>query len=400
MVEAGSVHFRKRLNFEAMSSVKKANVTPTFAVTSDRISSLPLELKGKILSKLNVEEAVRASVLSSAWRNVWTIMPRMCLNERSFVSPDAPASAFSRFPLSGQSKFITLVDLALSLHKGSLDSFTIWGKQNYNDVFPRWMYMLSAKRPRFIIIELISGPKHKIPSNIFSISELKYLCLRNCIINLPKDFEGFKHLACLNLTYFSSTDSSINRLISSCSLLHKLHLKFFEGIKYLNIHAEELQFLEVEGKFEEVLLHAPKLVRVHLILTKTKSHRSVPVEGDRKSYLKQAFGSLARIKELNISGPFLTSCPRDEAYSRERIWDQDQTEIEKPTLDHLKTVTLDGFCGLACEVSLVELLLSWAPALEEMKIHVDGESCLCNPITKLLALPRTSAKAKIILTRI
>uniref|UniRef100_A0A0D3F622 FBD domain-containing protein n=1 Tax=Oryza barthii TaxID=65489 RepID=A0A0D3F622_9ORYZ len=139
-----------------------------------------------------------------------------------------------------------------------------------------------------------------------------------------------------------------------------------------------------------------------------------------KNYMKQAFVSRTSIEELTISGSFLTylskgclstqlpgvfdhlkkiciekcfwnwtevlgacsifqnaptfreleiwSFPHPEAYRRKTIWDQDQTEIEEPTLHHLVTVAINDFVGLNCEVALVGLLLSWSPALEELKI--------------------------------
>jgi hypothetical protein len=53
------------------------------------------------------------------------------------------------------------------------------------------------------------------------------------------------------------------------------------------------------------------------------------------------------------------------------VWDQDQASIEEVTLqmDHLVTVSLEGFLGLDYEVDFVRKLLSWAPALEETKIE-------------------------------
>lgn len=260
---------------------------------SDRLSDLPKEIKGYILSNLNVEEAVRTSILSSAWTNAWTVMPRIFLSDSSFGS-------ISRF------KFVTLVDMVLSLHEGKMVSFVIEGSKSYNDVFDRWMHMLSKKKPYCITIKLTSGPKYKIPSKVFFISVLKYMRLKNCIISLPRGFEGFECLAHLNLKTFSSTDSDISKLICSCPLLISLVLKYFKGLNCLNIRAQELEFLEVEGKFEELHLHVPNLEYAYLTLDKTEVHQSVPLNDGRKSYLKRAFGSLTCIKSLGVSGSFLT----------------------------------------------------------------------------------------------
>uniref|UniRef100_A0A0E0NG12 F-box domain-containing protein n=1 Tax=Oryza rufipogon TaxID=4529 RepID=A0A0E0NG12_ORYRU len=551
----------------AMHRAKKAKVEPSSALRSDKFSSLPQEIKVTILSKLNSLDAIRASILSSAWRNVWTTLPEIYLCDLYL--------SWGSSETTQRSNFITLVDLALLLHNGPLASFSILGFKRYHDVFDRWMYMLSRKKPRSITIKFYSGHNYKIPSNLFSLSDLEYLQIKRCIIGLPQEFEGFKRLTVLNLKYFSSTDSDINNLISSCPLLSTLCLKYFEGITCLSIQApalqdlevkgnfqdfhlhapnlsnldvsldkteaqqsvvvegnrknylkqamvsltsivrlvmkrciialpqefegfkqlfvlnlkyfsstdhdintlvsscpwlntlrlkhfdgisclriegQVLQIVEVEGKFEDFHLNAPNLSHVYITLDKTEAQQSVAVVGDMKNYMKQAFVSLTSIEELTISGSFLTylpkgclsmqlpgvfdhlkkiciekcfwnwtevlgacsifqnaptfreleiwSFPRPEAYRRKTIWDQDQTEIEEPTLHHLVTVAINDFVGLNCEVALVGLLLSWSPALEDLKIfrakNVNDEyMCICKGLTKLLALPRASSKAKI-----
>ncbi|RLN09282.1 hypothetical protein C2845_PM11G06970 [Panicum miliaceum] len=360
-----------------MTHAKKAKVNHTVDLSSYTISSLPQEIKAKILSNLSTDMAVGASVLSSAWRNLWTITPDIFLCDSTFHSVCPTSDSSEAFYISGRSKFVTLVDLALSPHKGSLDTFTIHGAQSYHDVFARWMYMLSTKGPGAITIKLTSGPQYKIPSSLFSISHLYFLYLKNCSISLPKKFEGFKLLRVLKLKVFSSTDSDISNLISSCPLLDAVRLRYFEGINCLSIQSRTLQILEVQGNFEDIRVDAPNLLHMYLTLDNAEGHQSVPVQGDRKSYLKQTFGSLTRITTLSVSGSFLTSYPRPEAFTRKGTWDQDETEIRAPKLDNLVTITLNDFRGLDCEVAFLGLLLSWGPALEELKICIHEGSASC-----------------------
>jgi hypothetical protein len=83
-------------------------------------------------------------------------------------------------------------------------------------------------------------------------------------------------------------------------------------------------------------------------------------------------------------------------------WDQDQARIKEFTvqvqLDHLVTASVQGFRGLDCEVDFVAKLLSWAPALEELKIEWKGKTECSMVLAKLLALPRVSPRAKVIVT--
>ena len=67
-------------------------------------------------------------------------------------------------------------------------------------------------------------------------------------------------------------------------------------------------------------------------------------------------------------------------------------------MDHLVTASVGCFRGLDNEVDFVGKLLSWAPALEEVKIEWKCEIDCSIVLAKLLALPRVSARAKVIVT--
>uniref|UniRef100_A0A453GTS3 F-box domain-containing protein n=2 Tax=Aegilops tauschii subsp. strangulata TaxID=200361 RepID=A0A453GTS3_AEGTS len=418
---------------EAMSTCKKARAKSTSVVSSDRLSSLPPEIKGDILSRLNVEEAVRTSTLSSTWRDAWTNMPKIFLRDGNFA----------------RTKFVTLVDMVLSLHKGTVEKFDISGSKTYHDEFGRWMLMLSRRSPRSIIMELKSEPGYRIPSCLFSMGDLEFLHLQNCIISLPLVFQGFKRLTRLSLKSFSSTDMDIQNLISFCPVLSYLELASFEGINHLTVQAPKLKLLYVVGDVEDINFDAPNLEVAALFLDqKAIAHHSDPTALHKESYAKQLVGSLSDIKTLAITGfllrylskgciltklpalfarleniylaicfldqrQFLAACSLfQNAPNLKRLdvvpshssntWDQDQARIKEFTvqvqLDHLVTASVQGFRGLDCEVDFVAKLLSWAPALEELKIEWKGKTECSMVLAKLLALPRVSPRAKVIVT--
>ncbi|XBI33224.1 hypothetical protein VPH35_056574 [Triticum aestivum] len=416
------------LDSEAMSTCEKARAEVTSIVSSDRLSSLPPEIKGEILSCLNVEEAVRTSTLSSTWRDAWTDMPVISLCDGNLT----------------RTKFVTLVDMVLLLHKGTIEEFEISGNKNYHDEFGRWMIMLSRRSPKSVIIKLNSGPRYKIPSCLFCIGDLEYLHLENCIISLPRAFQGFKSLTDLTLKIFSSTDKDIQNLISFCPALTDLILDSFEGIKRLNIKAPKLDYLYAEGDFEDIKLDAPNLEVAFLSLD--KAYQSVPIAHDKESYVKQSLGSLSVIETLRINGFFLkylskgcihtklpavfthlesvclmiclwdqrqvlTACslfqnapnlkklevsvsmPPDQASTQELIM---QMQMQ---MDHLVTASMYCFEGLDYEIDFVAKMLSWAPALEEVKIEWRGEIERSKVVAKLLLdLPRASPRAKVTVT--
>ncbi|KAF7026348.1 hypothetical protein CFC21_038460 [Triticum aestivum] len=275
---------------EEMSTCKKARAESTSVVSSDRLSSLPPEIKGDILTRLNVEEAVRTSTLSTTWRDAWTNMPKIFLPDGNFA----------------RTKFVTLVDMVLSLHKGTVEKFDISGSKTYHNEFGRWMLMLSRRSPRSIIMELKSGPGYRIPSCLFSIGDLEILHLQNCIISLPQVFQGFKRLTRLNLKNFLSTDTEIQNLVSFCRILSFLELASFEGINHLTVQAPKLKLLYVVGDVEDINLDAPNLEMAALFLDhKAIAHHSDPIVLHKESYVKQLLGSLSDIKTLAISDSLL-----------------------------------------------------------------------------------------------
>uniref|UniRef100_A0A0D9VGR0 F-box domain-containing protein n=1 Tax=Leersia perrieri TaxID=77586 RepID=A0A0D9VGR0_9ORYZ len=325
-----------------------AKLEPTSALTLDKFSRLPQEIKATILSKLNSLDAIRTSILSSAWRNVWTTLREIHLADQ-YLSWGSSETTM-------RSNFITLVDLALLFHNGPLVSFTIIGAKRYHDVFDRWMYMLSRKKPRSITIKFYSGHYYKNLSSLFSINGLEYLHLKRCIIGMPQDFEGFKLLTDLSLKYFSSTDSDINNLISSCPLLNTLCLKYFEGISCLSIQAQALQYLEVKGNFEDLHLHAPNLSNVYVTLDKIEAKQSVVVSGNRKNYLKQAFVSLTTVQRLVIKRCFI-------ALPREFV-----------SFKHLLVLNLKYFSSTDNDLNN---LISSCPWLNTLRlIYFEGINCL------------------------
>ncbi|EMS66272.1 hypothetical protein TRIUR3_01467 [Triticum urartu] len=318
------------------------------------------------------------------------------------------------------------------------------GSKNYHDEFGRWMLMLSRRSPRSVIIKLNSGPMYRIPSCLFSLGDLKSLQLKNCIISLPRVFQGFKSLTYLSLSFFSSTDRDIQNLISFCPELTYLRLTSFEGIKCLNIQSPTLEDLLVDGYFEDINLDAPNLEEAVLSLDlKAKSYQFVPIAHDKESHIKKSLGSLSDIEMLIVGGFFmkylsmgcivtklpvvftrledislvicfsdkrqvLTACflfqnaPNLKNLGMlsypSRTWDQDKASIQELTLqmqmDHLVTASVKEFRGRDYEVDFVAKLLSWAPALEEVKLEWKGQIDRSMVLTKLLALPRVSPRAK------
>ncbi|BAS79064.1 Os02g0536300 [Oryza sativa Japonica Group] len=249
------------------------------------------------------------------------------------------------------------------------------------------MHMLSRKKPSSITIEFSCGNYYKIPSCLFSISDLEYLRIERCIISLPRQFEGFKQLTVLNLKYFSSTDSDINNLISSCPRLNTLRLKYFKGINRLRIQAQAVQVLEVKGSFEDFHLHAPNLSNVYVTLNKTK------VADRSKNYMMQAFVSLTGIEALVMKRCMVALPQTFEGFKRLSVLNLKyiySTDADIANLisscPWLKTLHLKYFEGISC-------LRIQAPALQHLEVQGNFEDLhLHAPNLLYLTLDKTETE--------
>ncbi|CAH1413841.1 unnamed protein product [Lactuca virosa] len=92
-------------------------------VEGDRLSSLPDELIHKILSFINIKDAISISVLSSRWRFIWTSMPY--LNFENILNHGRQFSKFISDVLSHQNNQIQLSSVKLVLGRTLIDDESV-----------------------------------------------------------------------------------------------------------------------------------------------------------------------------------------------------------------------------------------------------------------------------------
>ncbi|VAH69921.1 unnamed protein product [Triticum turgidum subsp. durum] len=211
----------------------------------------------------------------------------------------------------------------------------------------------------------------------------------------------------------------IQNLISFCPVLTNLILNYFEGINRLNIQPPKLEYLNVAGDFEDIDLDAPNLKAAILFhYHKSKAYQSIQIAHDKERHVKKSLGSylskaciLTKLPVVftRLEDIYLTICFWDQrqvftvcSLFQNAPRDQDQASIQELTLqmqtNHLITVSVNDFRGVDHEINFVAKLLSWEPALEEERIKWKGEMDCSMVLTRLLALPRVSPRAKVIVT--
>lgn len=270
----------------------------------DFISTLPEEVKGKILSYLSTRDAVQTCLLSSRWRYTWASIPEISITEDDFRLPHASVRII-------RSRFVKFVDVLLYLHDGpictfKLDTENFYGDNYFRDAFDRWILHLSRRNEfREFSINFHSTSLYKLPTSFFSCHGLNFLKLCDCHIKLPRGFQGFMLLRVLELQGCLISGYDLEKIVSSCPILDEFVMKtgrswihnLDNGLS-LKICASKLKKLIIHGKFVSLLLKTPCLVKACFDL------EDVPAGINGHANLVEALGSLPEVEILGLHQQF------------------------------------------------------------------------------------------------
>ncbi|KAG1354248.1 F-box/LRR-repeat protein [Cocos nucifera] len=196
--------------------MRTKHIVPTQAY--DRISGLPDDICGHIVSFLPMKEAVATSVLSKRWRYAWTFSPVLDLDLSLFPKTHGRRAAFADFVDSAVALFALphLTKFRLSLDDGS--------GGGPDPRLESWIAFAVARRVQELELCLPRSRKMRLPDSIFhcaSITSLK-LRLRSSAFELPSP-AGLPGLKALHLTSISPQKGSFfHDLFSNCLLLEEL----------------------------------------------------------------------------------------------------------------------------------------------------------------------------------
>lgn len=407
----------------------------------DRISSLPGHIIDQILSILPIKEAVRTSILSTKWRYKWATLPNLVFDSQCI-------SDTSEDLLVIKSKLSRIIDHVLLLHSGPIKKFKLSHREliGVTDI-DRWTLHLTRRPVKEFVLEIWKGQRYKIPSCLFSCQGLHHLELFNCWLIPPSTFQGFRNLKSLDLQHVTLSQDSFENLISTCPLLERLTLMNFDGFNYLNIHAPNLQFFDIGGKFEDISFKNTSQLAVVSIGLYVNFESSQGRLHGRTSNLVEFLIHLPRIQRLEIQSYFLkylalgavpvklpTPCI-DLSYLSIRINFNDSKEIlaalclfrSSPNLRELEIlarpeeqplplahhadcwddvysdwpvmrvrhVRIDGISGIKPELDFISFILLYSPVLERMTVK-PALNASPELVKELLRLRRASGRAEVI----
>ncbi|XP_045795678.1 F-box/FBD/LRR-repeat protein At1g13570-like isoform X3 [Trifolium pratense] len=208
----------------------------------DRISDLPSNVIDGILEHLSIRDVVRTSILSTNWRYMWTSVPTLEFQGRSFLPDD-----HLNYPSPVVSKIITDV---LMLHNGPIYKFNLFilygcGFEITLECLNTWIPFLSRNVKH---LELVNHGTYldKMPYIVFSCKELTKFRFGGFNLSIPPNFSGFKRLLNLKLESVTFESGALESLISGCPLLEKLSIEYCHGFEYFHISTPTLKVLYLE----------------------------------------------------------------------------------------------------------------------------------------------------------
>ncbi|XP_039029199.1 F-box protein At4g09920-like [Hibiscus syriacus] len=181
----------------------------------DRISGLPDSILGHILSFLSTVTAVQTSVLSTRWRDLFTLVSAL-----NFEFEEQHMDWSKRHKSSTVKNFMCFVDRVLFFHRANVDKFRLkCGKRVDSDRIYGWISVALWRGYKHLDLN-ITLDKFTLPGALFTCRTLVTLKLDiGFVLDVPKGvhFPNLETLQLNSVEFFN--DNSVINLFSSCSSL-------------------------------------------------------------------------------------------------------------------------------------------------------------------------------------
>ncbi|KAJ4798407.1 F-box/FBD/LRR-repeat protein [Rhynchospora pubera] len=211
----------------------------------DRISSLPLDVIVSILSRLEVADAIRTSVLSHSWRHVWTYLPSLRIG---YFMDDYETHFDGTVPVA--SSWIEGVLHVVSSLRGPLLHFALahfFSSANDQSALLQRLLDLLLQKGCIETLQLESRI-HPVFILLPSFRSLKELKLYQCRLVLPVDFQGCHCLSSLTLCNVQISNDDLHLLIHSSNNITTFKGGFFVPLGdqpvSIKLNSPSLRYLE------------------------------------------------------------------------------------------------------------------------------------------------------------
>ncbi|CAK8562896.1 unnamed protein product [Lathyrus sativus] len=382
----------------------------------DVINQLPEGIPINILSKLPIQEAVRTSILSRKWRNLWTyftgtlefsgspIMKDMKKDMKKITGRSLQMAMEIMYDAERQTYTNWINELLASLKSSSLQGLKLWFPvKNVSDI-DNWIQFAVRKKVRKLELYFGRATDYVLPLELFKVERFDSLCvLRMKSITVTEETLEYFLCNCLLLETLSLVDSEVPKTMKVLGSGSSLKLKCLELVRCLEltkveIFAEKLVSfkyygtnLETEFKSVSSLVEASfggsfvEFVRESFMLQIKVLKLDITQNSPQVIYWLSQLPKLNNLKDLELvacgdDGIILSACvvllnasPSLCRFTIKMLNTEPTFRTEhkfpKECQYSIKELELVGFCGASCQVELVMHILE--NAVELMKITID-----------------------------
>lgn len=295
----------------------------------DRISKLPCDLISHILSFLPTKFAVATCVLSTKWKQSWTLINSLDFDDMLLLNPEKS----DRTP-SLQTSFTSFVFRVLLLRRVScLSKFHLKCGRSYDFSYvSAWVAAALLSNVQELHLSVRLKQSTILPQDLFSCGTLVVLKLDSSfVVNVPTSvcLPNLKILHLHTVTFLD--DDSINRLICGCPVLEELSMRVCLGndVRSVTILAPVLTRLviyflntyEVDVFKYKIVLDTPALLYLEIrewvaasytvkpLCHLVKAHIDIGHEYIRPNDYSEGIGDLLRgilnVQSLYLSHEFI-----------------------------------------------------------------------------------------------
>ncbi|KAJ3687095.1 hypothetical protein LUZ61_016259 [Rhynchospora tenuis] len=209
----------------------------------DLISMLPDNILSTILLLLPIREAIRTSVLSSRWRDIWKLNP---LNIDDSIMKFDNQQNFHDIRL----KTLQAINRIASVHPGPIHSFRISQLREpaFHCEVDKLIETLSSKgiRELSLIFGYQGNLRYGLPFPLLQCQTLCKVSVSDCFFRpSPVVNSSFPNLKELTLEFVFLWDHLLKCLLESCAQLEVLQLINCSGLQYVRLNCAKLQKLTI-----------------------------------------------------------------------------------------------------------------------------------------------------------
>ncbi|KAJ4782808.1 F-box/FBD/LRR protein [Rhynchospora pubera] len=332
----------------------------------DLISNLPDCLLSSILSLLLIRDAVRTSVLSSRWRDLWKLNP-LHLDD-SIVKFEKQDS------YQNWMKIHQAVSHIAFIHPGSIHCFHISQLKElafltrkemrtfHRDV-DNLMKILTRKGIRELDLRFgYRGElRYQLPSSILQCQTLCKVSLSDCYFPLsPIVNSSFPNLRELTLEFVFLWDHLLNCLLKSCAQLEVLQLINCSGFQYVRLNCAKLQNFTIHNLGSRASGSHPKEV----IIEDAPELRSLRL-GEKTVHHTRI--SVQHVQKLEVLGFFSMNGSMQIGNTFSKPHNQPQISVNA-SMGLLTVKKLAILVGFDTTFSLLSAVLRCFPCLETLDI--------------------------------